>query len=129
MPFSIVGHSMGGAILGDYIGKPDSPITHVALYGVNSFAKDPKQVSVKLGLFIGSKDGLMIGDQEAQDKLSKAESLLGTKRTVLTDLNHFCIISDSTVGDEKYKERDLATNLSSESCITQLSKTLDSFLP
>jgi hypothetical protein len=127
MSFSIVGHSLGGAVLGDYIEKPNSLFSHVALYGVNSFAKDPKQVSVKLGLFIGSKDGLMIGDQEAKDKVLKVETLLGTKRTDLEDLNHFCIISDSTVGDTDKKDKDLP-GLSSEACITVLSETLDTFL-
>ena len=129
LPISIVGHSMGGSILGDYISKTESPFTHVALYGVSSFTKKPKQVTAKVALFIGSKDGLMIASQDAKAKLHKVESILGVKRIMLENLNHFCIISDSTLGDPKDKKRDLSTNISSEACINEFAYQLDSFLP
>ena len=129
MPMSIVGHGMGGTILGDYIGKPNSTFIRIALFGVNSFAKEPNESFLKLGLFVGSKDGLIIGDQKSQDKLLKTESRLGVERTMLEGLNHFCIVSDSKVGDVKYRNKDLATTLSTDACITHFAVALDSFLP
>jgi hypothetical protein len=129
MPMSIVGHGMGGTILGDYIGKPNSIFIRVALFGVNSFATEPNESFLKLGLFVGSKDGLIIGDQKSQDTLLKTESRLKIERTILEGLNHFCIVSDSKVGDTKYRNKDLATTLSTEACITKFAVALDSFLP
>lgn len=127
---SLFGHSMGGAILGNYISEENAIFEHIALYSVNSFVSNPAKVAVKnLKLFIGSKDGLMLRDQEAQEKVKRVEALLSIQRVTLPELNHFCIISDDSVVDPSYREKDFSTNLTSKQCIAALTESLDSFLP
>jgi len=129
LPVSLFGYSAGGAILGGYIADSESPAKHVALYGVSTFVNPPAAISTKVGLFIGSKDGLLLGDEEAKQKVIKAETLLAKKRTTLDGLNHFCIVSDPNVGAPDYRARDLATKLTSDQCIASLTQAVDSFLP
>lgn len=129
LPVSLVGYSAGGAILGSYIADSESPAKKVALYGVSTFVSPPDKIAANIGLFIGSKDGLLLGDDQAKEKVVKAEALLSKKRTILDGLNHFCIVSDPNVGAPDYRARDLPTNLTSNQCIAALTQALDGFLP
>jgi len=129
------GHSLGGAILGGAIYGEENPFTRIVLYGTSSFVKSKEDTQVRakqLTLLFGSEDGLTIksGDDfkthcgllgntnESQPGLCKVEGTELMAR-LIPELNHFCIISDMSVGVKDKKEQD-RTGLTPSLCIERL---------
>ena len=117
----VLGHSLGGAALGSLVYSAENPFDHSIFYGTSSFIK-PNNPSlnenVRISFLFGENQGTMISKpqviQEFSDEFrisEKSSNGLSSKdglRTlqVVPELNHFCVISDLTVGDKSRREGD-----------------------
>jgi predicted esterase len=113
---SLAGHSMGGAVLGQFVGKRESSFLKSFLFigvssvvGAPALSSDPN--SPKVVLITGNNDGLVSSDER-----SSMEALFQTQTVPVAGVNHFCIADDNSVGDEAKKAEDKATDLTFEEC-------------
>jgi hypothetical protein len=122
LPLKVLGHSLGGAILGDMLFKDGGPFDQVVLYGTSSFVKTTSRSKLEVPAFyafFGQNDGLSL---ETPAKVDALRQQLGVTEVVdasryrakdkpfyvevVPELNHFCVISDMTAGSAKQKGRD-----------------------
>lgn len=116
---SVVGHSLGGAVLGKLIGSSDATVRHITLLGVSELVSEPAAVRVPTTLMVGSRDGLV-----KPQGLTNLEGKLSTQRITLPDVNHFCVISDPAAGEAERRAQDNASPLSSEECVKRVADAL-----
>ena len=121
---SVIGHSLGGAVLGTAIFGDSNPFDNIILYGTTSFIEgwgnEPPAKADNIASFIGKKDALCISDEKKIDALKDVLELSqgtddgGIQRSsrtnryleILNDLNHFCIISDKNEGSSSIRKKD-----------------------
>jgi hypothetical protein len=135
LPLKVLGHSLGGAILGDMLFKDWSPFDQVVLYGTSSFVKTTSRSKLEvpaLYAFFGQNDGLSM---ETAAKVDAFRQELGVTEVVdatrykakdkaffveiVPELNHFCVVSDMTAGSAKLKGKDREGPVPS-SCVAAL---------
>jgi hypothetical protein len=115
LPFRVLGHSLGGAVLGEESGNANSLFQEILLLGVSRLVKKPNAATIKVTILLGENDGLAA--REGVDLLAQ---FFKTSTVLLPAVNHFCIITDSTVGAADKKAQDRPTALSSAECVEAL---------
>lgn len=139
-PVYVIGHSLGGATLAGEIFRNGAPsvFDHIFLYGVTSFIKlGGTQVpsSSPITFIFGENDGLSgskvanflkgysIPYAAGDFELQTSQTYPQLKAQSLAQLNHFCIISDSSVGNGGLKKKD-GPGLAPEACVDALALAL-----
>lgn len=115
LPLRVLGHSLGGAVLGAEIGKASTLFQHIILIGVSRLISTPERPSTKVSLLLGEKDGL--ASRSGVDQLA---AKMNTQTIIIPGVNHFCIISDPNAGAPDKKAQDLPTALSRDECIARV---------
>ena len=103
---SLLGHSMGGAVLAGLADDEQSSfLKRILLVGVSSVVSAPisAKANVPISLLVGSEDGLVTQGRanEPSNEKKEMEALLQRKSVMLQGVNHFCIIDDENTGDAK----------------------------
>jgi hypothetical protein len=135
LPLKVLGHSLGGAILGDMLFKDGSPFDQVVLYGTSSFFKTTSRSKLEVPAFyafFGQNDGLSLETAAKVDafrqQLEVTEVVDAARYKakdkpffveIVPELNHFCIISDMTAGSAKLRGKDREGPVPS-SCVSAL---------
>lgn len=138
-PVYVLGHSLGGATLGDEIFHKNTASTfdHIFLYGTASFVKigDKIPTSSPVTLLFGENDGVSAKDiptvlktfdiTYVPDVFTPVPSKTYTNVLYqrLKGLNHFCIITDQSVGNASVKKND-GVGLDPEACVPALVEAL-----
>lgn len=120
LPMRVLGHSLGGAVLGAEIGKTSPLFQDIILIGVSRLISTPERPSTKVSMLLGEKDGL--ASRGGVDQLA---AKLNTQTIIIPGVNHFCIISDPNVGAPDKKAQDLPTDLSREECVARVVAVMD----
>ncbi|NRA68777.1 MAG: hypothetical protein HRU19_30115 [Pseudobacteriovorax sp.] len=128
----VVGHSLGGAILGHRFGM-ETDVDQFYLVGVDSLVLPPSNPIADVTLLVGENDclanpagneNLTCPQPAASDKLLELADYLQQDPTILPGVNHFCIISDPEVGDADKRAED-GPGLASSACIDILVSFID----
>jgi len=137
----LFGHSLGGATLAAAIHdqNPNSPVDGIVLYGTAQLVSLPGKKSLSgrpLALLFGENDGLSAGDIPGFLKIFEIEYQQSnfipdrSPRNSMTiyqqieGLNHFCIITDSTVGNANLKKRD-GSGFEHGECLNRIIETME----
>ncbi len=136
----IIGHSLGGATLASEIYKADADrnVSHIVLYGAAQFVKFPGNAELPnrpLAILFGQNDGLSrssipgflksfdLSFDPADFTAHKSPLQENVVYQQIAELNHFCIISDQSVGNGMLKKKD-GQGLAPEQCLSRLLSTL-----
>ena len=116
-----MGHSMGGAVLGNDINDSKSVLSGIVLLGVSKFSSTPEKMTVPTSFLYGEHDTVT-----NQSELVSLSSKLGAKSFSVPGVNHFCVISDANVGSADYRKRDGAADagLNAQGCSERVFKVL-----
>ncbi len=115
LPFRVLGHSLGGAVLGEESGNANSLFQEILLVGVSRLVKKPNVARIKVTILLGENDGLAA--REGVDLLAQ---FFKTSTVLLPAVNHFCIITDSSAGAADKKAQDRPTAFTSAECVDAL---------
>jgi hypothetical protein len=120
LSISILGHSLGGAVLGVFLDKKEAEfIKSFFLFGVSSVIGEPNPSNRNVHLLTGTEDGLVSPTERL-----KMETLFDVKTEFVQGVNHFCIIDSERVGNPKKRAEDKVTLLSKSQCQENLIQTL-----
>ncbi len=93
LPLRALGHSLGGAVLGAELGKASTLFQEIILIGVSRLISTPERLSTKVSMLLGEKDGLAL-----KSNVDQLAVKLNTTTILIPGVNHFCIVSDPSVG-------------------------------
>lgn len=139
-PIYILGHSLGAATLAGEVfrkGQPSS-FDHIFLYGATSFVRlggTDEPSATPLTFLFGENDGLSgpkipnflagfgIEFNPQSDEAIPSTRYPQVQARFLKGLNHFCIVSDSAVGNAGLKKKD-GPGLDTAACVASLAAAL-----
>lgn len=120
LPLRVLGHSLGGAVLGAEIGNPLTLFQEIILIGVSRLTSTPERPSTKVRMLLGEKDGL--ASRRGVDQLA---ARFNTPTIVIPGVNHFCIVTDPDAGAADKKAQDQPTDLSRDECVERVVAVMD----
>jgi hypothetical protein len=139
LPIRLLGHSLGGAVMGDSIFGKDHIFDQIILYGTLSFIQSDNSSEItaaNVQILFGENDGLSFSDPKSFDsfiKKYKFEEVSPRKEyrianklhsvQIIPNLNHFCIINDMTAGLGLLRDRD-KIGPSPSQCVTEFKEYL-----
>lgn len=122
IPIRLLGHSLGGAVMGDSIFGEQTIFDQIILYGTLSFIQSGDSdefTAPNIKILFGLQDGLSFSDKNSfRDFLKRyhfeeisegKEYQIPNKEQsihIIPNLNHFCIINDMTAGLGLLREKD-----------------------
>ncbi len=139
-PVYVVGHSLGGATLASEIFRKGQPsvFDHIFLYGTSSFVKiggSNVPTSSPMTFLFGEHDGLsgknipkflsdfsISFDPQSFD-LQTSSRYPSISYQQIQGLNHFCIVTDTSVGNSGLKKKD-GPGLEPDACVAALAQAL-----
>ena len=119
----LLGHSLGGAIMGFTMDNPWSPFDSYILYGVATMVKRPWFLRKNVLFMFGVEDKLVTD----KDYLDLAEAL-ESDIVEVKDANHFCILADPSMGSEEKRQRDGEIGVSDAQCINNVTSAIHHWL-